>query len=157
MKFPFLLIIALLLPLQAEDQPAKPIKPNQPPVEVRKLLSSHSTVAKFTGIAFQPCRHRTAQCPDQCTHAGKVASFKIIEYLDYQKLGKYGDPKSASFRTMVEDQLGHAKIPAATLKSINSLKKGDTVWLSWNHDYVTQNGSSYPERTITKLSKVAPK
>ncbi len=58
---------------------------------------------------------------------------------------------------MVENQLGNAKIPAATLIIINSLKKGDTVRLSWNHDYVTRNRSSFPERTIIKLSKVEPK
>lgn len=148
MKLSLLIIAVLLLPLQAEDQPAK---------EVRKLLSSHSTLAEFTGITFQPCRHRTAQCPNQCTHAGKVASFKVIKYIDYKKPGKYGDGKGTSFCTMVENQLGNAKIPAATLIIINSLKKGDTVRLSWNHDYVTRNRSSFPERTIIKLSKVEPK
>ena len=148
MKLSFIIIAVLLLPLQAEDQPAK---------EVRKLLSSHSTLAEFTGITFQPCRHRTSQCPNQCTHAGKVASFKVIKYIDYKKPGKYGDGKGSSFRTMVEDQLGNTKIPAATLIIINSLKKGDTVRLSWNHDYVTRNRSSFPERTIIKLSKVEPK
>ncbi len=151
MKLPFLLIAALLLPLQAEDQPPKP------PKEVRKLLSSHSTLAEFAGITFQPCRHLTSLCPNKCTHAGKVASFKVIKYLDYKKPGKYGDAKGTSFRTMVEDQLGNARTPAATLIIINSLKKGDTVRLSWNHDYVTRNRSSFPVRTITKLSKVVPK
>lgn len=155
MKIPLLLIAALIaaliLPVQAEDQPPKQ------PKEVRKLLSSHSTLAEYTGTKFQACRHRTSLCPNKCTHAGKVANFKIIKYIDYKKPGKYGDGKGTSFRTMVEDQLGNAKIPAATLIIINSLKKGDTVRLSWNHDYVTRNRSSFPVRTITKLSKVAPK
>jgi hypothetical protein len=145
-------LTALLLPLHAED-------PEAPKVE-RKLLSSHTTLAVFEGVKFQACRHRTSLCPDKCGHAGKVATFKITKYLDYKKPGKYGDAKGKTFRTMIVDQLDNTKVPEKTLALINSLEKGDAVELSWNHDYVTENGSSYPVRTITKLTKVkeeAPK
>jgi hypothetical protein len=30
------------------------------------------------------------------------------------------------------------------------------VLLSWNHDYVTKQGTSSPERPIVKLEKVTP-
>ena len=99
-----------------------------------------------------------ANPPRRC--CGKVATFKITKYLDYKKPGKYGDAKGKTFRTMIVDQLENTKVPEKTLAIINSLEKGDAVELSWNHDYVTENGSSYPVRTITKLVKVkeeAPK
>lgn len=160
MKLVVLLITSLVLPLYAEDPPHKPEKPDmpaKPPIEIRKLLSQHVTIATYSGLNFRACRHLTAQCPNQCGHAGQVATFNIIKYIDYKKPGKYGDPKAKAFHTMIEDQLGNAKIPAEILKIIKGLKKGDTVHLSWNHDYVTRNRSSFPERTITKLSKVEPK
>ncbi|MCP5537177.1 MAG: hypothetical protein H7A51_13235 [Akkermansiaceae bacterium] len=139
-----------LLTVFADEKAPVPTKP----AEVRKLLSSHVTLATFDGIRFQKCRHLTALCPDKCTHGGKVATFTVTKYLDYQKPGKYGDPKATTFLTMVQDQLGNAKVPDDTLVIINALKKGDAVRLSWNHDYVTKNGASYPVRTITKLVRM---
>lgn len=151
MKKIMIMAACLILPLQAAEEPNRPKRPDAAPGETRKLLSKHSTVAEFTGMQFQPCRHLTALCPDKCTHAGQVASFKIIRYLKYEKPGKYGDPKAAVFRTMVEDQLGNAKVSAATLRALKTLQKGDRVQLDWNHDYVTRNGASFPVRTLTGL------
>ncbi len=116
-----------------------------------KLLSSHETIAVFDGTRFQKCRHRTASCPDKCNHAGTVVSFSVKEYLNYAKPGKYGDPKAEKFQVMVEDQLGTLKVSKDILAKIKALKSGSTVKLSWNHDYVTKDRSSYPVRTITKL------
>ncbi|MFN7343365.1 MAG: hypothetical protein ACK5TA_08520, partial [bacterium] len=77
--------------------------------------------------------------------------FEIIEYLDYQKLGEYGDPKQTSFQVLIRDNLGKAKIPAEILSIIESLKPDTKVKLSWNHDYVTRDKTSSPERPITKI------
>ncbi|MEO1856025.1 MAG: hypothetical protein ABGY95_01495 [Rubritalea sp.] len=129
--------------IRAEDKP-----------EGVKLLSSHETIAAFTGSSFRTCRHHTANCPDKCHHAGSVVSFSVKEYLNYVKPGKYGDPKAEKFQVMVEDQLGTVKVDKATLAKIKALKSGDTVKLSWNHNYVTKGGSSFPVRTITKLEVV---
>lgn len=126
------------------------------PVDEKKLLSSHETIAVFNGTQFHKCRHMTSLCPDKCTHAGSVAVFKIKEYLDYQKPGKYGDSKATLFQTMIEDQLGTQKVSQRILDTIKSLKKGDTVKLSWNHNYVTKGGASYPVRAITLLESLAP-
>jgi hypothetical protein len=117
----------------------------------RELLSSHSTVAKFIGIKDHECLGKTSLCPDRCGHSGKLATFEIIEYLDYQKPGEYGDPKQTSFQILIRDNQGNAKIPAEILSIIESLKPNTKVKLSWNHDYVTKDNSSSPERPITKI------
>ncbi len=120
-------------------------------LEKRELLSSHSTVAKFIGIKDHECLGKTSLCPDRCGHSGKLATFEIIEYLDYQKTGEYGDPKQTIFQVLIRDNLGKAKIPAEILSIIESLKANTKVKLSWNHDYVTRDKTSSPERPITKI------
>lgn len=154
MKSILLLLTVCLLPIQADEKAPEPAKK---PDEVRKLLSQHVTIAEFEGLEFRACRHLTSLCPNKCTHAGQVATFKITKYLDYKKPGQYGDPKREKFRLMIEDQLGNAKVPDDIRIAIKALQKGDAVHLSWNHDYVTKNRSSYPERSITKLAKVVAK
>lgn len=146
MKFIFGVILAVsVLPVYSEE--ALPPKV----VEEVQLLSSHETVAVFDGLHFQKCRHLTSNCPDHCHHAGSVASFTIKKYLNYEKPGKYGDPEAKAFRVMVEDQLGEVTVSKGILAKIKTLKPGTVLDLSWNHNYVTNNGSSFPVRTITKL------
>jgi hypothetical protein len=122
-----------------------------PAPEKRELLSSHSTVAKFIGVKDHRCMGRTSLCPDRCGHSGKLASFEIIEYLDYQKPGEYGDPKQTNFQVLIRDNQGSAKIPDEILSIIESLKPDTKVKLSWKHDYVTKDKASSPERPITKI------
>ena len=117
----------------------------------RDLLSSHDTVAKFTGIADHKCRGLTALCPDRCGHSGRMASFEIVKYLAYEKPGQYGDGKQTTFSVLIEDNMKNAKVPAETLKAIEALKPGTTVHLKWNHDYVTRAGSKFPERPIVSI------
>jgi hypothetical protein len=38
--------------------------------------------------------------------------------------------------------------------TVTGLKQDDYVLLSWKHDYVTKDGSSSPERPVTKVSKI---
>lgn len=141
----------------AEDKPApEPVakKEHRVPAEGESiLLSSHSTVAEFAGIKEHRCMGRTALCPDNCGDSGSLAVFKIISYIDYQKPGKYGDPKSAKFQILIEDNKGNVKIDKKIIATIKELKAGDTVTLKWNHDYVTKNSSTFPVRTIVELTK----
>ena len=117
----------------------------------RELLSSHSTVAKFVELKDQRCMGRTSLCPDRCGHSGKIAVFEITEYLAYQKLGQYGDPRQEKFQILIEDNQGNAKIDAGYIRIIESFKPGAMVKLSWNHDYVTKDNAGYPDRIITHL------
>ena len=125
----------------------------EPAAEKRERLSSHSTIAKFTGIKDHRCMGLTGLCPDRCGSSGELASFEIIKYLAYKKTGEYGDAKQKDFQILIQDNMGKEKVPADILAKIRALKPGDKVKLDWNHDYVTKQGSSSPERPITKLEK----
>ena len=119
--------------------------------EKRELLSSHATVAKFIGIKDHRCMGLTGLCPDRCGDSGKLATFEIIEYLDYQKPGEYGDPKQTTFHVLIRDNQGSAKIPDEILSIIDSLKPNTKVKLSWRHEYVTKDKASFPERPVTQI------
>lgn len=122
------------------------------PEKQRELLSAHETVARFTGLKDHQCMGRTSLCPDRCGDSGKLATFEIVRYLSYEKPGEYGDPKQERFLVLIEDKMKNPKVPAAIRDAILALKPGDLVRLQWNHDYVTQAGSKFPERPITRLS-----
>ncbi|QOV89512.1 hypothetical protein [Humisphaera borealis] len=137
----------------------KPIVKENPAREKRELLSSHRTVANLVAVEDRKCRGLTSLCPDQCGHSGKFASFAIVAYLDYQKPGKYGDPKGKDFMFQVEDNHKKPRIPTELAGKLADLKPGDYVLLDWNHDYVTRTeagggSTSSPERPVVKLEKI---
>jgi hypothetical protein len=121
-----------------------------------ETLSRHETVAEFRGTNYHRCMGLTSLCPDQCGESGTLATFRIVNYVTYEKLGEYGDPKCDEFAFLVENNMKHPKVPADIRAAVNSLKQGDVVLLSWKHDYVTSRGSSAPERPLTRLEKIAP-
>jgi hypothetical protein len=123
-----------------------------------ELLSTHETVAEFTGIEYRACRGATSRCPENCGSSGEYAVFTIVKYLKYEKPGKYGDAEAKDKRIRISD---YHKKPAGDPKLnaiIKELKQGDQVLLSWDHNYVTKKyktgtTGSFPERPITKLEK----
>jgi hypothetical protein len=120
----------------------------------RELLSKHETVAQFENVQYQQCRGMTALCPDRCGNSGDFATFKVVKYLKYEKPGQYGDPKQDQFIFQVEDNMKSQKVSAEIAKTVKGLKKGDFVLLDWQHDYVTKDGASSPERPIVKLKSI---
>ena len=124
--------------------------------EVRKLLATHETESTFDGVQYRKCMGRTMRCPKKCGDSGEYATFTIVKYTKYEQHGKYGG-KQKSFRIQVSDFDKNAKGDPNILKTVRGLKKGDLVNLCWNHDYVTKNRSSYPERPIVKLEKMEKK
>jgi hypothetical protein len=94
----------------------------------------------------------TTLCPDRCGESGKLATFAIVKYLAYEKPGQYGDPKQEQFMVLIEDNMKNPKVPKAIRDAVLALKPGDLVRLQWNHDYVTREGSKFPERPIKNLS-----
>lgn len=146
--FGALLTVITLLGFSAGSHAAPPRKNG------RELLAEHHTVAQFTGVAFQKCHGLTSLCPDKCGSSGDFASFKILGYVLYKKTGEYGDPMQESFMFQIEDNMKNAKVTPELRAAVAALKKDDYVLLSWNHDYVTKDGSSSPERPVTKVSKI---
>ena len=55
----------------------------------RETLGRHETVAGFQGVSEHTCRGMTALCPDRCGHSGRMATFKIIEYIQFDKLSEH--------------------------------------------------------------------
>lgn len=132
---------------------AGPVVGGEPNTNKVVTLARHETVAEFLGTNYHQCMGLTSLCPDKCGGSGTLASFAIIKYLNYEKLGEYGDPKCEQFDVMVEDNMKQSKVLPAIRDTVTSLKKGDHVLLSWNHDYVTVDGSSGPDRPVIKLQK----
>lgn len=132
---------------RAEQQPQNVT----PPSRQEDILSSHQTKARYDGIHFIPCRFRTALCPDKCGHSKNVAMFTVITYLDYKKTGEYGDEKQMVFSVDVSSPVTQASFADKVRQTISHLKDGAIVRLDWNHIYVTDKGSSFPERPVTKL------
>jgi len=126
-------------------------------MSTRDLLSKHETVATFGGLEEKRCRHKTSFCPDRCRHGGTVAVFHVIKYLNYEKTGKYGDQKQEKFKFFVRpsDSVEISGLTPERRSVLESLKGGDHVLLSWNHDYVHTEGCSSPQRPITKLIKIS--
>ena len=124
--------------------------------EKRELLAEHETVAQFQELAYRECMGMTSECPDRCGNSGEFANFTILKYMAYRKPGKYGDAKTERFSFQVNDNMLNQKIPLRTSDTVRTLTKDDYVLLSWRHDYVTKNGGSAPERTITVLRKLTP-
>ena len=122
--------------------------------ENRQLLANHETLAVFDGVNYRLCMGRTALCPKQCGHSGEFANFVIKRYLKYEKPGQYGDPKQKNLLVQVSDYDKKPKGDPKILETVKGLKKGDYVFLSWHHDYVTREGASYPERPIVKLESI---
>lgn len=145
-----LFAVAAALAGETSGPAPKPGKADAP-AESRKVLAVHKTDAEFTGIVNQPCRHRTADCPDKCDHGGAIARFKILAYRSHEKRGEYGEDKVETHAVRLRNTRGEARLDAALLAQIESLKPGAKVELDWTHDYVTRDGASFPERPITRL------
>ncbi len=119
----------------------------------RETLGRHETVAEFQGVSEYTCRGMTALCPDRCGHSGKMAAFEIIEYIQFEKLSEYGKQQE-TFSFLLEDNMKLLKVEKWIYDAVVRFDKGDRVFLFWNHDYVTKNGASGPERLITMLEKM---
>ena len=131
---------------------------NTDPVASRDMLAQHETIAVFVGTNYHACMGRTSRCPDKCGDSGIMATFTISAYVSYKKPGEYGDPRQGSYSFLVEDNMKNAKVTDATRSAIYTLKPGDYVLLSWQHDYVTsKGGSKWPERSVTKMQPLDKK
>jgi hypothetical protein len=87
---------------------AGPVLAGEPPPTNTVTLARHATGAEVEGTSYHACLGMTSLCPDKCGQSGTIATFKIIRYVSYEKLGEYGDPKCEQFVFMVEDNMKNA-------------------------------------------------
>lgn len=120
----------------------------------REMLSKHQTLAQFTGISYHQCRGLTSLCPDKCGESGDLASFRILKYVAYEKPGQYGDEQQKDYQFLVQDNMKKRKVSPELKATIDALQPNTYVLLDWQHDYVTREGSKFPERTVIQLKPI---
>ncbi len=120
-----------------------------------EILSTHATVARYDGLILRPCHFMTADCPNDCDHAGIYAIFTMVDYVDYQKPGQYGDEKQLEFFLRIADKNDNPDplVAPELREEIDDLEKGDIVELDWAHVYITDEHGAYPERIVTRFNK----
>jgi hypothetical protein len=116
-----------------------------------EVLSTHRVIAEFLGIQHIPCRHLTSLCPDRCNHGQDCASFKVISYEKYEALGRWASEEQEVFYARVDQKVPAEAQDPAIIEIIKSLTPGQKVKLYWEHIYVTDQGSKWPERPIRSL------
>jgi hypothetical protein len=125
----------------------------------RQVLAENQTIAKLKGIAYQRCNGMTSLCPDNCGNSGDFATFEIVAYVKYNKLGEYGDDQAKTYSFQVNDNHKVLKITKEYSDAVRALKPGDYVLLNWNHEYVTREedgtSASGPERPLTKVQTIS--
>lgn len=124
--------------------------------ETRTLLAMHETKAILIEIKDHKCMGRTSACPEKCGHSGKVATFQIKEYINYEKKDKWGSQKQNIFHIQLTGcrKTSSFKQNSSIIAKVNSLDIGDEVLLSWNHNRVKSNTKSHGEREVIKLQKL---
>ena len=124
--------------------------------EKAELLATNTVIARFDGLRDIPCRFMTADCPDKCDHATKVAGFTVLVNENYAKPGKYGDDKAEVGSVVMVDvkKLTPGQDDNKVFALIDSLQPGDTVCLTQDHYYVDTERAAYPVRPVTKIEKV---
>ena len=126
-----------------------------PRPEGAQLLASKTVVAHYLDVLELPCRHLTADCPDKCNHATRVARFRVLKNEAYNKAAEYGDDKIAPGSMLMVD----IKNPTpgqddkAIADFIASLRVGDTVRLTQEHRYGQIGDCVMPFRPITAAEK----
>ena len=124
--------------------------------EKADLLATNTVIARLDGFTDIPCRFMTADCPDKCDHATKVANFTVLVNENYAQPGKYGDDKAEVGSVVMVD----IKKPTPgqddrhVFEMMDVLKPGDVVRLTQDHYYVNTERAAYPVRPVTKLEKV---
>ncbi|KAH7824557.1 putative Tvp14 [Monocercomonoides exilis] len=118
------------------------------------VLSVHRVKATFQGIKHQPCRFMTSLCPDRCGHATDIGLFKVDEYEHYEKLGEYGDEEQTMIYVSLKADADEDKQDPAIIAQIRTLTPGQKVKLLYEHIYVTQGGSKFPERPVRMIEPI---
>lgn len=142
MKYLIALLIAAVPALFATPMPEK-----------ADLLASNTVRAHYLGTLDIPCRHLTADCPDKCNHATRVARFRVLQNQDYQKSGEYGDDKMEPGSIVMID----IKNPTPGQKDsqlfsfIGKLEVGATVRFTQAHYYGDLGHAMLPFRPVTHI------
>ena len=143
MKYASILLSLFAIPaLQASPMP-----------ENAQVLATNTFEATYLGLMELPCRGMTADCPDKCDHATKVARFRVTQNVDYAQNSEYGDDKVAPGSIVMIDikKPTPGQDDAAVFETIDTLKLGDKVIMTQDHCYGEIGDLVTPFRPVTKL------
>ena len=110
-----------------------------------QLLSRHDVLATFAGIQPSPM---AGMQRDTGGTVHEWARFDVTEYVEYEKPGQYGDAQKDKFMCELPKQSPEIR------RIVETLQPGHNIRLAWNHNYVTENGASFPERTIVRIDRL---
>ena len=127
-----------------------------PMPENAQVLASNSFEAAYLGLMELPCRGMTADCPDKCDHATKVARFRVLRNVDYCQNSEYGDEKVAPGSIVMVDvkKLTPGQDDAAIFELIDKLEPGSKVIMTQEHCYGEIGDLVTPFRPVTKLETI---
>lgn len=143
MKHLSILLTLLTIPaLQASPMP-----------ENAQVLASNTFEATYLGLMELPCRGMTADCPDKCDHATKVARFRVTKNVDYCQNSEYGDEKVTPGSIVMVDvkKLTPGQDDAAIFELIDKLELGSKVIMTQDHCYGEIGDLVAPFRPVTKM------
>ncbi len=117
---------------------------------------AHNTVtAVYENVIELPCRHFTADCPDRCDHAQRIARFRVITNECYKRPGEYGDDKLEPGMALAVDLKDDVEgQDPAVKKLVESLHPGEAVRLTIRHYYVKGDYAHYPIRPVTFIETI---
>lgn len=126
------------------------------PLPPGDLLATNEVIATYAGLSDLPCRLGTAECPDRCDHATKLAKFKVIKNLKYIGEGQYADDKAESGSIVYVDVKKDIEGQNPSIaKHIAKMKLGTKVQLTITHFYVNKGESRYTIRPATSFQVLA--
>jgi hypothetical protein len=137
-----------------DDVPSKVAECSQFWMTTFDVLAKNKATAQFVGIEKVPCRLKTAECPDHCHHAQDSAKFKIETYEEYEQVAKTGDGKKDQLIvSLSEDPEGpkSTRQEAGIIAAIKALTPGQKVRITWEHIYVSEDGSKFPQRPVRAI------
>lgn len=125
--------------------------------ENAKKLAENTFVATYLDTREQPCRHMTADCPNNCDHATVVARFHVVANVSSERFDKYGDnqPKAGSIMVIDIKKPTPGQDDAAFFSLVASLKAGDKVRMTQTHYYGQVGCCHMPFRPITAAERIA--
>jgi hypothetical protein len=121
------------------------------------VLAKNKATAEFVGIEKLPCRHRTADCTDHCHHSQDSAKFKIVTYEEYEQVAKTGDGKKDELIVGLSEDPESPKSnrqEPAIIAAIKALTPGQKVRITWEHIYVSEDGSKFPQRPVRAIEPI---
>jgi uncharacterized lipoprotein NlpE involved in copper resistance len=123
-------------------------------LEAQPFTSTHVFKAQYQGSIFHTCLGKTAMCPKDCGNSGNLASFKVLEYIDFIPNGEGGRAKLKTYQTQTSDYYKN-DLDKPCVKEIKSLKEGDIVKIHVDYVYDTTQSTVGTIETLRSIITIS--